>query len=101
MEKKLVKKVNEVVSDCTDVPIADIISNSRREDVIDARYMAVYILTQKLGVSYNVICECYNVTKFSPRYIRDTFIDKTREKPYLAMAYRNAIKQLKNDGIIG
>lgn len=100
MEKKLVKSICEVVSEYTDVTIEEIRGKSRREDIVDARFMAIYICSHKLGIATSVLCECFQITKQNISYVVGVFNDKKRERPYLGMAYKGVIQSLKKDAII-
>lgn len=100
MEKKLIKSICEVVSEYTDVTIEEMRGKSRREDIVDARFMVIYICSHKLGIATSVLCECFQVTKQNISYAVGTFNDKKRERPYLGMAYKGVIQSLKNNSII-
>ncbi len=100
MEKKLIKSICEVVSEYTDVTIEEMRSKSRREDIVDARFMSIYICFQKLGIATCVLCEYFAMTKQNISYAVTTFNDRKRDKPYLGMAYKGVIQELKNNSII-
>lgn len=96
MEKKLVKQICEIVAEYTDVSTDEIKGKNRREDIIDARFMAIYICSQKLGIATCVLCEYFSMTKQNISYAVETFLDRTRKRPYLGMAYKGVIQELKD-----
>lgn len=100
MEKKLVKTICEIVSEYTDVTIEEIRGKNRREDIVDARFMSIYICFQKLGIATCVLCEYFSMTKQNISYAVGIFNDRKRERPYLGMAYKGVIQELKNNSII-
>lgn len=100
MEKKLVKHICEIVAEYTDVSTEDIKGKNRKEDIVDARFMSIYICSQKLGIATCVLCEYFSITKQNISYAVDTFNDRKRERPYLGMAYKSVIQELKNNSII-
>lgn len=100
MEKKLIKTICNIVEEYTDVSIEDIKSKNRREDIVDARFMIIYICYQKLGIATSVLCEYFAMTKQNVGYASNTFIDRTRERPYLGMAYKGVIQELKKISIL-
>ena len=58
MEKKLVKSICQIVSEYTDVTVEDMRGKSRREDIVDARFMSIYISLYILP---------YSVTRRNPK----------------------------------
>lgn len=55
MEKLTKEKVVQVVSEYTDVPVADIMSLSRKQSKVEARYICMYIMRKVLSLSQNNI----------------------------------------------
>lgn len=100
MEKKLVKQICEIVAEYTDVSTEEMRGKNRKEDIVDARFMSIYICSQKLGIATCVLCEYFSITKQNISYAVDTFNDRKRERPYLGMAYKSVIQELKNNSII-
>lgn len=100
MEKKIIQKIINIVSEYTDVTTEEMIGKSRREDIVDARFMAIYICSYKLCISTSVLCDYFSITKQNISYVVGTFNDKKRERPYLGMAYKGVIQELKKDAII-
>ena len=100
MEKKLVKQICEIVAEYTDVSTDEIKGKNRREDIIDARFMAIYICSQKLGIATCVLCEYFSMTKQNISYAVETFLDRIRKRPYLGMAYKGVTQELKDHSII-
>lgn len=100
MEKKLVKQICEIVAEYTDVSTEEMRGKNRREDIIDARFMGIYICSYKLGIATCVLCEYFSMTKQNISYAVETFIERTRKRPYLGMAYKGVIQELKNNSII-
>lgn len=100
MEKKSVNIINNTVSKYTDIEVQDILGKSRKEEIVDARFMAIYILFQRLNISCNTICECYGITKQAVSHAHTSFLDRTRNKLYLNIAFKNTLKELAELGII-
>lgn len=79
MQKELFEGIISIVSDLTDISREEILSRSRRSDVIEARCLLVYLLKSQGIKPYKIAlllgiperCVYYSITSFSMRSDQD------------------------------
>lgn len=90
--KEIVNTVLGVVSEFTDVEVSDILSSCRKEDIVDARCIAIMILITILPIPY--VCEVFKTTNQNVSYIKGLFRKRMRQRPYAGIAYKNALTEI-------
>ena len=82
-----------VVSGVTEIPPEDIISDDRREEVVDARSILVCLLFER-GFYIGEIAERLGRTKPSIRYLLSNFEGRCRMRRMAEMNLENVRKQI-------
>lgn len=84
-----------LVAEMTEIPVECIMSSSRRPDVVDARYLAVYIMIKK-GIRIYRIAGYMSMTERNVYYIMERFDDrKDYGDPMIEHYYNSILKALK------
>lgn len=91
----IVEKTLNTISQYTDISIDDILSKKRNEEVVEARFLAIYILRIKYNISYYHLKKYFNMTKPGICYAVKTFCDKINTHIYLKMAFNNILANIK------
>lgn len=105
MQKELLDKIISIVTDLTEISREELLSRSRRSDIVEARCLLIYIL-RFLGVKPYKIAKLldipersvyYSITSFSVRSDQDGSMLKTwlaEAKSRLQNLCRNSAKTL-------
>lgn len=79
MQKELFEGIISIVSDLTDISREEMLSRSRRSDIIEAKYLLIYLLKSQGVKPYKIAllmdmperCVYYSITSFSMRSDQD------------------------------
>lgn len=91
----LCEQIIALVSKVTDVPIHDIKSGNKRPDVVDARYLSIYVMMEK-GVQIYRIALFMGMTERNVYHVKERFDDrKDYGDPMLEVYYTTVLTALK------
>lgn len=94
-KRVLCEQIVAQVSKITDLTIDEIMSRHRRPEVVDARYLAVYIMLKK-GIQINRVAEFMTMTERNVYHVQERFDDRKDYGDPMIESYYNAIlKALK------
>lgn len=94
-KKDLCEQIIALVADVTDISAVEIMSSNKRPDVVDARYLAIFIMLQK-GVKIYRVAEFMTMTERNVYHVQERFDDrKDYGDPMLENYYNSVIKALK------
>lgn len=94
-KKDLCEQIIVLVAKITEVPMADIMSCNKRSDVVDARYLAIYIMLEK-GVKVYHVAAYMNMTERNVYHVQERFNDrKDYGDPMIEHYYNSALEALK------
>ena len=91
----IIKNTLDVISEYTNIPIDDILSKKRNEEIVDARFMAIYILNIKYDITYTILKKQFNMTKPGIWYAVKSFIERIKSKMYLKSTYFCVLNDIK------
>ena len=94
--KELVGHTMSVVAEVTEIPCGTILSRCSRAEVVDARWMAVYLL-HKSGVYTMAIAEHMGISPRYVQYIITDFADRISVGRQLRTKYEQAANKLRNN----
>lgn len=94
-KKDLCEQIIALVADVTDVSLADIKSGNKRPDVVDARYLAIYVMLQQ-GVQIYRVAIFMGMTERNVYHVKERFDDrKDYGDPMLECYYKAVTAALK------
>ncbi|MBQ7899373.1 MAG: hypothetical protein IJ307_05920 [Bacteroidales bacterium] len=94
-KKDLCEQIIALVADVTDISAVEIMSSNKRPDVVDARYLAIFIMLQK-GVKIYRVAEFMTMTERNVYHVQERFDDrKDYGDPMLENYYNSVLKALK------
>ena len=94
-KKDLCEQIIALVADVTDVSLADIKSGNKRPAVVDARYLAIYVMLQQ-GVQIYRVAIFMGMTERNVYHVKERFDDrKDYGDPMLECYYKAVIAALK------
>ncbi len=92
-KREVFTRVLDIVSEVTDTPSEEILSKSRKEDIIDARYLLVYLLYENGVYPYHIAnyigCSTRNINK-----VIGDFLSRKSSRKYLRINYEQCKKNL-------
>lgn len=91
-KSEIFAEILRLVSEETEISTSDILSGSKETDVVDARYLLVYLLYER-GFYPSQIALHVSKTKRSINYILSGFSDRIQRGKMLRIQYEN-IKKL-------
>ena len=94
-KSEIFAKILRLVSEETEISTSDILSGSKETDVVDARYLLVYLLHER-GFYPSQIALYVCKTKRSINYILSSFSDRFRAGKMLRIQYENIKKTAGN-----
>lgn len=95
-KSEIFAKILRIVSEETEISTSDILSSSKEADVVDARYLLVYLLHER-GFYPSQIALHVCKTKRSINYILSSFSDRIQCGKILRIQYENIKKILRNN----
>lgn len=94
-KKELCEQIIALVAQTTDLTVEDIKSSSRRPEVVDARYVAIYVML-KQGVHVYRVARFMSMTERNVYHVQERFEDRKDYGDPMIEAYYNAVlKALK------
>lgn len=94
-KKDLSEQIIALVSQVTEISVADIMSANKRPDVVDARYLAIYVMLQQ-GIRVYIVAQYMNMTERNVYHVKERFDDrKSYGDPLLEGYYKAVLKALK------
>lgn len=94
-KRELCEHIIALVAKVTDLTVDAIMSRSRRPEIVDARYLAVYAMLKK-GVQVNRVAEFMTMTERNVYHVLERFDDrKDYGDPMLVHYYNDVFKALK------
>ena len=94
-KRDLCERIIALVSSETEIAVADIMSHDRRPDVVDARYLAVFIMLEQGMPAYRVAL-LMNMTERNVYHVRERFEDRMcYGDPMIKQYYGSIRKALK------
>lgn len=91
----LCEQIIALVSKETEIAVSDIMSHDKRPDVVDARYLAVYLMLEK-GVPAYRVASLMNMSERNVYHVKERFEDrKDYGDPMLRQYYTSIRKALK------
>lgn len=94
-KKDLCEQIIALVSKETEIAVEDIMSHDKRPDVVDARYLAVFIMLEKGLPAYRVAL-LMNMTERNAYHVKERFEDRMRYgDPMIKQYYGSIRKALK------
>lgn len=95
-KSRIFAEVLDVVASETEVPKENILSSSKEEDTVDARYLLVHFLAQK-GLSHAKIASLINKNVRTVNYIITKFYIRKDERKILGINFENIRKKIGNN----
>lgn len=94
-KKDLCEQIIALVAEVTDVTAAEIMSGNKRPDVVDARYLAIYVMLHN-GVRIYRVAEFMSMSERNIYHVKERFDDrKDYGDPMLENYYNSVLKALK------
>lgn len=94
-KRELCEQIVALVAHATDITQAMILSQSRRADIVDARYLAIYIMLQMDVKAYR-IAEYMSMTERNVYHVLERFEDRKKYgDPMIERYYSTVITALK------
>lgn len=94
-KRDLCERIIALVSKETEIAVADILSHDRRPDVVDARYLTVYLMLEN-GIQTYRIASLMNMTERNVYHVKERFEDRRDYgDPMLKQYYSSIRKALK------
>ena len=94
-KRDICERIIALVSKETEISVSDIMSHDKRPDVVDARYLAVYLMLEKNIPAYKV-ASFMRMTERNVYHVRERFEDrKDYGDPMLKQYYCSVSKALK------
>lgn len=89
-KKDICELIIACVAQITDVSAADIKSSNRRPELVDARYLAIYIMHRKCVQPYR-IAEYMSMTERNVYHVLERFEDRRKYGDPMIEAYYNSV----------
>ena len=94
-KRELCEQIIALVAKVTDLTVDDIISHSRHPEIVDARYLAVFIMLKK-GIQVNRVAMFMSMTERNVYHVLERFDDrKDYGDPMIEQYYNSVLKALK------
>lgn len=94
-KREFCEQIIALVAKTTDLPVSDIMSHTRRPEIVDARYLAVYVMLKK-GVKVNRIAQFMSMTERNVYHVLERFDDrKDYGDPMIEQYYNSVLEMLK------
>lgn len=94
-KREFCEQIIALVAKVTDLTAGVIMSHSRRPEIVDARYLAVYVMLKK-GVQVNRVAEFMSMTERNVYHVMERFDDrKDYGDPMIEQYYDSVLKALK------
>lgn len=94
-KKDLCEQIIALVSNVTEVPASEIMSGNKRPDVVDARYLAVFLMLEK-GVQIYRVALFMGMTERNVYHVKERFKDrKDYGDPMIENYYNSVCAALK------
>lgn len=94
--KDCFKMVLSAVSRSTELPKDIILSNSKKEEVVDARHMLVYVLRHHYNMKQETIGDFTHCTSANISYILRHFDNRKEQRRLMGMQYQSVCKELES-----
>lgn len=92
---ELCEQIIALVAKIADLTVEDIKSSSRRPEVVDARYVAIYVMLQQ-GINVYRIARFMSMSERNICHVRERFQDrKDYGDPMIESYYNAVLKALK------
>lgn len=92
-KSEIIANVLSAVSEETEITPGEILSQSKRREVVDARHIAIYLLA-KFGVYQSNIAEAFRITPRNIQYIISDFDTRLLFSPPMKSDYERIAKRL-------
>lgn len=89
-KKDLCEQIIACVANVTDVSVADIKSSNRRPELVDARYLSIYVMHKK-GVQPYRIAEYMTMTERNVYHVLERFEDRRKYGDPMIESYYNSV----------
>lgn len=94
-KREFCEHVIALVARIADLSVEDIMSLSRRPEIVDARYLAIYIMLEK-GVQINRVAEYMSMSERNIYHVKERFEDrKDYGDPMIESHYNSVMMLLK------
>ena len=94
-KRELCEHIIALVANTADLLIEEIKSTSRRPEIVDARYLAIYIMLQQ-GVQVNRIAEYMGMSERNIYHVKERFCDRViYGDPMIEQYYNSVLQALK------
>ena len=94
-KREICEQIIALVSKVTEVPPSQIMSSCKRPDVVDARYLAIYLMHIQ-GIRAYHIAEFMSMTERNVYHIQERFEDRMKYgDPMVRNYYNSTVKALK------
>ena len=94
-KREFCEQIIALVAKITDLTVDDIMSHARRPEIVDARYLAVYVMLKK-GIQVNRVAEFMSMTERNVYHVQERFDDrKDYGDPMIEQYYNSVLKALK------
>ena len=94
-KREFCEQIVALVAKITDLTVVDIMSHTRRPEIVDARYLAVYVMLKK-GIQVNRVAEFMTMTERNVYHVLERFDDrKDYGDPMIEQYYNRVLKALK------
>lgn len=94
-KREYCEQIIALVARITDLTVGDIKSHARRPEIVDARYLAVYVMLKK-GVQVNRVAEFMAMSERNVYHVMERFDDrKDYGDPMIEHYYNSVMEALK------
>lgn len=94
-KKEVCEQIIALVAKIADVNVDSIMSHARRPEIVDARYLAIYLMLKK-GVQVNRVAEFMSMSERNVYHVLERFDDrKDYGDPMIEQYYNSLQKALK------
>ena len=94
-KRELCEHIIALVADVADLTVDDIKSTSRRPELVDARYLAIYVMLRR-NIKVNRIASYMKMSERNVYHVQERFEDrKDYGDPMLENYYNSVISRLK------
>ena len=96
MQRRLLcERIVALVAQVTDLSVEEIMSHSKRSDIVDARYIAVYVMLQQ-GICPYYVAEYMDVSSRNIYHVQERFDNrKIYGNVTLGRYYNSVLKAMK------
>lgn len=99
-KSEIISSVLSAVSEETEITREEILSQSKRREIVDARHIAIYLLAQ-YGIYQSNIAEAFKTTPRNVQYIIADFDTRLLFSPPMKADYERIAKHLSDNPELG